>query len=149
MVFAVHARSRNLPIYVSGSSFNNNIGLWMLGTNTKTMCPTFNLDLRTCATPYVFEAGSYAMFESVKLADKVLCATNDVPLVFGQLNDSGSYDLKRVQLFFINLYPLTEQSIRFLKMCVLCMGQTISGFGMMQHKLLQWQVVKSIHLNYL
>lgn len=89
----------NLPIYVSGSSFNNNFGLWMLGTNTKTMCPTFNLDLRTCATPYVFEVGSYAAFESLKLADKVLCATNDVPFVFGQLDDAGGYDNRGTVIF--------------------------------------------------
>lgn len=104
----------NLPIYVSGSSYNNNFGLWMLGTNTKTMCPTFNLDLRTCAAPYTFEAGSYAMFESVKLADKVLFATNDVPLAFGQLNDSGSYNNRGTVIFYQSVsidraeYPILE-----------------------------------------
>lgn len=104
----------NLPIYVSGSSFNNNFGLWMLGANTKTMCPTFNLDLRTCATPYVFEGGSYAVFESLKLVDKVLCATNDVPLAFGQLNNAGSYDNIGTVIFYQNVsidraeYPILE-----------------------------------------
>ena len=104
----------NLPIYVSGSSFNNNFGLWMLGANTKTMCPTFNLDLRTCATPYVFEAGSYAVFESLKLVDRVLCATNDVPLSFGQLNNAGSYDNNGTVIFYQNVsidraeYPILE-----------------------------------------
>lgn len=104
----------NLPIYVSGSSFNNNFGLWMLGANTKTMCPTFNLDLRTCAAPYVFEVGSYAVFESLKLVDKVLCATNDVPLAFGQLNNAGSYDNIGTVIFYQNVsidraeYPILE-----------------------------------------